>query len=75
MVDRDRPPHDLDDLGREQRIHGSLVDPEGAVPPDPEVAESRSPEFAGEDTRLEIDVRGRLVAAQIVRLPFYKRAK
>jgi aminomethyltransferase len=32
-------------------------------------------EFAGEETKIEVDVRGRLVAAQIVRLPFYKRAK
>lgn len=30
---------------------------------------------AGEDTKIEIDVRGRMVAAQVVRLPFYKRAK
>jgi aminomethyltransferase len=32
-------------------------------------------EFANEGRALEIDVRGRLVAAQIVPLPFYKRAK
>ena len=32
-------------------------------------------EFAGTETKIEIDVRGRLVAAQIVPLPFYKRAK
>ncbi|HKP35582.1 MAG TPA: glycine cleavage system aminomethyltransferase GcvT [Pyrinomonadaceae bacterium] len=32
-------------------------------------------EFANEYTKIEIDVRGRLVAAQLVRLPFYKRAK
>jgi aminomethyltransferase len=32
-------------------------------------------EFADEGTKIEIDVRGRLVAAQIVRLPFYQRAK
>ena len=32
-------------------------------------------EFANEETKIEIDVRGRLVAAQLVRLPFYKRAK
>jgi aminomethyltransferase len=32
-------------------------------------------EFAAAETKVEIDVRGRLVAAQIVPLPFYKRAK
>ena len=32
-------------------------------------------ELAGTETKIEIDVRGRLVAAQIVPLPFYKRAK
>jgi aminomethyltransferase len=32
-------------------------------------------EFANEGRALEIDVRGRLVGAQIVPLPFYKRAK
>jgi aminomethyltransferase len=32
-------------------------------------------ESAGAETKIEIDVRGRLVAAQIVPLPFYKRAK
>jgi aminomethyltransferase len=32
-------------------------------------------EFAGVGTALEIDVRGRMVAAQIVPLPFYKRPK
>ena len=32
-------------------------------------------EFAATGQRIEIDVRGRLVAAQIVPLPFYKRAK
>lgn len=32
-------------------------------------------EFAKTDQQIEIDVRGRLVAAQIVPLPFYKRAK
>jgi glycine cleavage system T protein (aminomethyltransferase) len=32
-------------------------------------------ELANEDTKIEIDVRGRLVSAQVVRVPFYKRAK
>jgi aminomethyltransferase len=32
-------------------------------------------EFSGAGTALEIDVRGRMVAAQIVPLPFYKRPK
>ena len=32
-------------------------------------------EFSAAGTALEIDVRGRMVAAQIVPLPFYKRAK
>lgn len=32
-------------------------------------------EFANEGRRIEIDVRGRLVAAQIVPLPFYKRER
>ena len=32
-------------------------------------------EFANEGRAIEIDVRGRLVSAQIVPLPFYKRAK
>ena len=32
-------------------------------------------ESANEGVALEIDVRGRLVAAQIVPLPFYKRPK
>lgn len=32
-------------------------------------------EFASEGRAIEIDVRGRLVGAQIVPLPFYKRAK
>ena len=32
-------------------------------------------EFAGEGGAIEIDVRGRLVGAQIVPLPFYKRPK
>jgi aminomethyltransferase len=32
-------------------------------------------EFANEGRAIEIDVRGRLVSAQIVALPFYKRAK
>jgi aminomethyltransferase len=32
-------------------------------------------EFAVENTPVEIDVRGRLVAGQLVPLPFYKRAK
>jgi aminomethyltransferase len=32
-------------------------------------------EFANERQMIEIDVRGRLVSAQIVPLPFYKRAK
>jgi aminomethyltransferase len=32
-------------------------------------------EFAKEGGPIEIDVRGRMVAAQIVPLPFYKRAK
>ncbi len=32
-------------------------------------------EFANAGQRIDIDVRGRLVAAQIVPLPFYKRAK
>jgi aminomethyltransferase len=32
-------------------------------------------DLAGPETKIEIDVRGRLVAAQIVPLPFYKRAK
>jgi aminomethyltransferase len=32
-------------------------------------------EFANEGRRIEIDVRGRLVGAQIVPLPFYKRPK
>ena len=32
-------------------------------------------EFANEGRAIEIDVRGRLVGAQIVSLPFYKRAK
>ena len=32
-------------------------------------------EFANEGRTIEIDVRGRLVSAQIVPLPFYKRAK
>jgi len=32
-------------------------------------------QFANADAKLEIDVRGRLVAAQIVPLPFYKRPK
>jgi aminomethyltransferase len=32
-------------------------------------------EFANEDRKIEIDVRGRLVGAQVVRVPFYKRAK
>jgi aminomethyltransferase len=32
-------------------------------------------ELAGAETKIEIDVRGRLVAAQIVPLPFYKRPK
>jgi aminomethyltransferase len=32
-------------------------------------------EFAGGETKIEIDVRGRLVAAQLVPVPFYKRAK
>jgi len=32
-------------------------------------------ESAAEDTQLEIDVRGRLLGARIVKLPFYKRAK
>ena len=32
-------------------------------------------EFAGAGTAIQIDVRGRMVAAQIVPLPFYKRPK
>lgn len=32
-------------------------------------------EFAGEGQQIHIDVRGRLVAAQIVKTPFYKRAQ
>ncbi|HXI62225.1 MAG TPA: glycine cleavage T C-terminal barrel domain-containing protein, partial [Pyrinomonadaceae bacterium] len=32
-------------------------------------------EFAGVGQHLEIDVRGKLVGAEIVPLPFYKRAK
>ena len=32
-------------------------------------------EIANAGQRIEIDVRGRLVAAQIVPLPFYKRVK
>lgn len=32
-------------------------------------------EFAGEGQRIQIDVRGRLVEAQIVKTPFYKRAR
>jgi len=32
-------------------------------------------EFANEGRAIEIDVRGRMVAAQIVPLPFYKRPK
>ncbi|MBA3256375.1 MAG: glycine cleavage system aminomethyltransferase GcvT [Pyrinomonadaceae bacterium] len=32
-------------------------------------------EFAGEGQQVHIDVRGRLVAAQIVKTPFYKRAQ
>jgi aminomethyltransferase len=32
-------------------------------------------EFAAAETKFEIDVRGRMVGAQIVPLPFYKRAK
>ncbi len=32
-------------------------------------------EVANEDTKIEIDVRGRPVAAKIVKVPFYKRAK
>jgi aminomethyltransferase len=32
-------------------------------------------EFAAENTPVEIDVRGRLVAGQLVPLPFYKRTK
>ena len=32
-------------------------------------------EFSAVDTALEIDVRGKHVGAQIVPLPFYKRAK
>ncbi len=32
-------------------------------------------EFAKEGRSIEIDVRGKLVASQIVSLPFYKRAK
>jgi len=32
-------------------------------------------EFANEGRAIEIDVRGRLVSARIVALPFYKRAK
>jgi aminomethyltransferase len=32
-------------------------------------------EFANEGQQIQIDVRGRLVAAQIVKMPFYKRQK
>ena len=32
-------------------------------------------EFAGEGQPIQIDVRGRMVAAQIVKTPFYKRDK
>ncbi len=32
-------------------------------------------EFANEGRQIQIDVRGRLVAAQIVKTPFYKRAR
>jgi aminomethyltransferase len=32
-------------------------------------------EFAGEGQQIQIDVRGRLVAAQIVKTPFYKRER
>ena len=32
-------------------------------------------EFAEEGRAIEIDVRGRLVSAQIVKTPFYKRAR
>jgi aminomethyltransferase len=32
-------------------------------------------EFAKEGQPIEIDVRGKMVGAQIVSLPFYKRAK
>jgi aminomethyltransferase len=32
-------------------------------------------EFASESQQIQIDVRGRLVAAQIVKTPFYKRER
>jgi len=49
-VGGDGLPHDLDDLGGEQRIQGGLVDPERLVTSDPDVGESCPLQFAGEDT-------------------------
>src|SRR4030095_11657519 len=47
-VGGDGPPHDLDDLGGEQRIQGGLVDPERLVAADPDVGEACPFELAGE---------------------------
>ncbi len=32
-------------------------------------------EFAGEGQQIQIDVRGRLIGAQVVKTPFYKRER
>src|SRR6266545_4271841 len=50
MVDRDRPPHDLDDLVREERHQGGILDPERPASADPHVHEPGSLELLGEDT-------------------------
>src|SRR6266545_5083529 len=50
MVEGDRPPHDLDDLVREQRHQGGILDPERPVPADPHAHEPGSFKLLGEDT-------------------------
>ena len=49
-VGRDRRSHDLDQLGREQRVPPGVLDPIWLVTPDPDLHETRSPELLGEDT-------------------------
>ena len=50
VVGRDRSPHDLDQLGREQRVLRRVIDPVRLVTADPDVNETRSLELLGEDT-------------------------
>jgi hypothetical protein len=48
----DRSPHDLDQLGREQRVSRRIFDPVRPVTADPDILETGSLELLGEDTLL-----------------------